>query len=129
MKMNKKGFALVEILIAITILSIVLLSVFTGVSASVNALAGSKKYTMAMIIAKSKLNDFLLNKKRGVDISKEPIQEYPDFYYTRLTERYENELLEMLGPLYTVKKTDIIISWKEKNKDLEFRLSFIYPLR
>ena len=72
--MNKKGFALVEILIAITILSIVLLSVFTGVSASVNALAGSKKYTMAMIIAKSKLNDFFGSRNDSPGKSNKPKQ-------------------------------------------------------
>ena len=118
----KTGFALVEILIAITILSVLLLSIYTSVSASISIMSGTKNYTLAMIIAKSKLNEFIIKKMRGPDISREPVKEYDNFFYSRVTKRYENELL---GPI-PAKKTDIIVSWKESRREKNYSISYIY---
>ncbi len=117
-----KGFALVEILIAITILSIVLLSVYTGVSAGISVITGTKNYTRAMILAKTKMNEFILRRMREPDITLEPIEEYSGFYLTRKTERFEHDIL---GPI-PAKKTDIIISWKENKREKKYMLSYIF---
>ena len=121
----KKGFALIEILIAITILSFVLISVYTGVSASINVISGTKNYTKAMIIARSKLNEFIVRRMRGLDISMEQVEEFPGFYYSRSTERYEHAIF---GPL-NAKRTELIVSWKEKDREKKYKLSYIYPER
>lgn len=121
-KVNIKGFALVEILIAIAILSMILLSIYTGVSASINAITGTRNYSKAMIIAKSRLNEFIAKNMRGADISKESIEEYPGFKFSRVTKRYENDLL---GPI-PAQRTEIIINWEEKNAEKSYSLSYIY---
>jgi prepilin-type N-terminal cleavage/methylation domain-containing protein len=119
---QRAGFALVEILIAITILSMLLLSIFTSVSASIGVISGTKNYTRAMIIAKSKMNEFILLRMRGADISKESVEEYRDFTFSRETQRYENEFL---GPILA-QKTDITVFWKEKQREKKYTLSYIY---
>ena len=78
MKRNS-GFVLVEILIALAILSIVLLSVISGVTSSVYVISGMKNYTNAMLIARSRMNDFLLKNMRGTDIKDEPVKGYNGF--------------------------------------------------
>ncbi len=119
---QRKGFALVEILIAITILSMLLLSIYTSVSASIGVISGTKNYTRAMIIAKSKMNEFILLRMRGSDISRESVKEYEDFTFSRETTRYENELL---GPI-PAQKTDITVFWKENGREKKYSLSYIY---
>lgn len=119
---QRVGFALVEILVAITILSMLLLSIYTSVSASIGVISGARNYTRAIIIAKSKMNEFTLLNMRGADINRESVEEYNNFTYSRETKRYENELL---GPI-PAKKTDITVFWKENGREKKYILSYIY---
>ncbi len=123
-KINKyNGFALIEILIAITILSISLISIISGVSAGIIAISGNKNLTKAMIIAKNKLNEFEMNNQKGTDISNEVVEDYPDFTYSREIKRFEHELL---GPL-DAKRIEIEVKWQEKGMDKTYSLTYIYP--
>ena len=119
---QKKGFVLVEILIALAILSIVLISVISGVTSSVYVISGMKNYTNATLVARSKMNEFILRNMRGSDIKHEESKEYPGFYYTRVTKRWEHPLL---GPL-PANITNIIVSWKERGRTKKYNISFIY---
>ncbi|MCU0848175.1 MAG: type II secretion system GspH family protein [Spirochaetes bacterium] len=119
---RKKGFALIEILIAASILSIILISVFTGVSSSIYAMAGSKNYTKAMMIAKSKMNEFILKKMREPDVNKEPVEGYTEFLLTRETKRFEHTFT---GPIPT-NITEITVSWKERERDKTYKIFYIY---
>jgi len=121
--MEKKGFALVEVLIAVTILSIVLLSVFSGVSTTIYAMSGQKSYSRAMIVAKNKMNDFILENMRGLDLAHEQVEGYDGYSFSRETARFEHPLL---GPL-PAKKTVITVYWKDGEKEKEYSISFIYP--
>ena len=128
LKMNenpcgKKGFALVEILIAVAILSMVLLSVISGVSSSIYVITGMKNYTKAILIARSRMNEFILNNMRGTDIKHEESKEYPKFHFTRITRRFEHPWFQ--GPI-PVNITDIIVNWSEKGKEREYKISYIY---
>ena len=120
---NKNGFAIIEILIAITILSIVIIGIISGVSAGVIAISGNRNLTRAMIIAKNQLNEFQLNKMRGTDIDKEPIEEYPNFSYSREIKRFEHDLL---GPI-DAKKVTITVFWEQKYNEKRYTISYIYP--
>jgi type II secretory pathway pseudopilin PulG len=122
-KSVKTGFAIIEILIAISILSIILIAIITGVSSGIVAISGNQNLTRAMIIANSKLNEFQMMKLRGTDIDQEPIQEYPGFFYSRKVERFEHELF---GPI-DAKRVVISIIWKERDKDRNYTISLIYP--
>lgn len=120
---HRNGFALIEILIAVTILSMVLLSIYSGVSASINAISKSKNATRAIIIAKSKMSDFITRKMRGPDLVMEPVEGYDGFFLTRTTLRFEHPLL---GPL-PAKITEIVINWKENDLMKKYRISYIFP--
>lgn len=122
---TKKGFSIIEVLIAITILSIALLSIISGVSAGVVAITGNQNLTKAMIIARSQLNDFIINRMRGLDVNDEPLEDYPEFTLNRETTRFEHEIL---GPL-DANRVQITIKWEERGKQREYVLSYIYPLR
>ncbi len=119
---RETGFVLVEILIALAILSTVLISVISGVTSSVYVISGMKNYTHAMLIAKSKMNDFMLKNMRGTDLKGQQVKDYPGFSFSRVTERFEHPLL---GPL-PANKTDIIVSWKERGRKKKYKISFIY---
>jgi len=119
------GFVLIEVLIAVTILSVVLLSVYSGISSGMNVIGNSRNYTRAMLMAKSIMNEFRADKMKGVDLRGAQLTAYPEYSYDRITERYENP---MLGPL-PVNKTDIIVKWKYKGIEHNYRLSMIYQVK
>jgi len=119
---KSKGFAIIEILIAITILSTALLTVITGVSTGIVAISGNRNFTIAMIIAKSKLSEFQITLK-GSDITDEAVEDYPGFTFSREVTRYEHELL---GPL-DAKIVKITVNWEERGNKKSYDLSYIYP--
>ncbi|HRZ25615.1 MAG TPA: prepilin-type N-terminal cleavage/methylation domain-containing protein [Spirochaetota bacterium] len=121
-KSEAGGFALIEILIAMAILSIVLLSIFSGVSSGIYVMSGNKNQTMAMIIAKTRMNEFIDEKMRGPDLKDEPVEENQKFSLTRVTERFEHPLL---GPL-PAKKTTLTVSWKERERERSISLFYIF---
>lgn len=123
MMLGKAGFAIIEILIAITILSIVLMGIISGVSAGVVAISANKNLTRAIIIAKSRLNEFLVDNMRGPDIQGESVKEYPGFTYSRQSKRYEHELFGPIG----ARKVDITITWQERGRDKKYTFNYIYP--
>lgn len=120
---KNRGYALIEVLIAITIISIVLMTVMSGVSTGIMAITGNKNQITAMIIAKNMLNEYQLKRMRGTDISDEQVKEYPGFTYSRETVRFEHELL---GPI-DAKKVDIVIKWSQANRKKSYSLSYIFP--
>ncbi len=121
--MQGRGFALIEVLIAAAILSVVLLSVISGVSTGINVITGNKNLTRAVLIAKSKLNEFKLLNMRGPDLENEPVEEYQNFTYSRRIQRYEHE---MFGPIQA-NRVEIIVHWKEGETEKRYSLSYIYP--
>lgn len=122
---RNRGFVLIEVLIAVTILSVVLLSVYSGISSGINIIGNSRNYTRAMIIAKSLMNEFRNESMKGVDMKGAPVTNYPDFNYDRVSERYENP---MLGPL-PVNKTAIRVKWKYKGIENSYELTMIYQVK
>jgi len=122
---RNRGFVLIEVLIAVTILSVVLLSVFSGISSGINIIGNSRNYTRAMIIAKSLMNEFRNESMKGVDMKGAPVTNYPEFNYDRVSERYENP---MLGPL-PVNKTAIRVKWKYKGIENSYELTMIYQVK
>lgn len=120
---KNKGYALIEVLVAITIISIVLMTVMSGVSAGITAISGNKNQIVAMIIAKNVLNEYQLKRMRGTDVKDEQVKEYPGFTFSRVTERFEHELL---GPI-DAKQVDITVDWKEGERKKTYSLSYIFP--
>lgn len=119
---KKDGFALIEVLIAITILSIILLSVYSGLTSSIKVISGAKNHTTAMVIARSKLNEFRMNLLREPDISRSEIEEYDNFSYSRTTTNFDNPLLDMMS----AKRTEITVFWRENDREKKYSISIIY---
>ncbi len=121
---NNKAFALIEILIALSILSIVFVSIFSTVSTSIMAIANNKQKTKAMIIARNKLNEFMLDNLKGGDVSEESVEDYPGFSYSRKTEKFEHPMLSSM-PL-KLNSTEISIHWKDGQKKKKYALKYVY---
>jgi hypothetical protein len=99
--------------------------VYSGISSSINVITGAKNYSAAMIIAKTKLNEFRMNKMHAPDVSEEPVEGYESFFYSRKTANFEHPLL---GPI-NAKRTEISVHWRENGKEKKYELSFIYTTR
>lgn len=120
--MLTRGFALIEVLIAVAILSLVLLSVYSGISSGINIISNSRNYTKSMIIAKSLMNNFRNENMRGPDLHDSPVEDHEGFTYDRITERYE---LELAGPI-ELNKTAITVKWRYKGNINNYELSMVY---
>ncbi|MFW5808115.1 MAG: type IV pilus modification PilV family protein [Spirochaetota bacterium] len=120
---EKNGFALIEVLIAVTILSVIIVSLYSGVSTGALAIAQNKNMTSAILIARSKLNEFKNSSMRGTDVSSETVEEYPGFTWEREIVQYENELLP---ELIQAKVVTITVHWKYNNRDRSFSLDYIF---
>jgi len=124
-----QGLALLEVIISVTILSILLLNVYPIFMLNMNIIADSKNQTKALMIAKSLMNEFRNNNMREADISDAAIENYPDFTYDRITERYEDDFITpMIEPLI-INKATIKVKWKYKGQDRSSELSMIYQAR
>ena len=123
------GFILLEILISITILSIVILGLYTFFAGSMNIFADSKNETKALMIAKSLMNEYRYNNMREADIADSPVENFQDYTYDRTTMRYEDDFITpMIEPLI-INKTTITVKWKYKGKDANLELSMIYQAK
>lgn len=123
--LHKSGFVLIEVLIASAILSVVLLSVYSGISSGINIVSNSRNYTKSMIIAKSLMNEFRMNNMRGPDLKDVPVDDNPDFRYDRISERYEQPFF---GPI-VINKTVITVKWQYKGIENHYDLSMLYQVR
>ncbi|MBP8987529.1 MAG: type II secretion system minor pseudopilin GspI, partial [Spirochaetes bacterium] len=73
MKKLNDGFTLIEILVAIAILSISMLAIMSAVSSGILGITKNKNLTTAMLIAQSQMNKFLIDNQRGPDLQDESI--------------------------------------------------------
>jgi len=117
------GFAIIEVLIAITILSLVMLGIISGVSKGIMSIAQNRNFTRAMFIAKNKLAEFQVMRMRAPDIQNESVKEYEGFTCSRAVTRYEHEFF---GPL-SAKKLEITVKWEERGSTKSYSISYIYP--
>ena len=121
---KRSGFALIEILIAVTILSLVVLPLYKGISTGSMAISQNKNLTKAIVIARSKLNELKIQKMQNNVIAGSEVPEYPDFTYEISIEKFEHELL---GPI-PANIAVITVFWKENNAERSYSIEYIYPL-
>lgn len=125
MKISNKGFTLIEILVSIAILSIAMLGIMSAVSSGILGITKNKNLTIAMLIAQSQMNKFLIDNQRGPDLQDEPVSDYPGFSFSRTITRYENA---MIGSIDAYKIT-ITVKWLERQQERSYSISYIYPKR
>ena len=119
---NRRGFALIEVLIAVTIVSIVVVSIYRGVMAGSLAISQNAKLTRAIIIAKNKMAEYRLAGMRGTDLSHTDVEGYDGFTFSRVTERFESP---MLGAL-PAKKTVITVFWTADGRERSYSIFTVY---
>lgn len=118
-----EGFALIEVLIAVTILSIIIVALYSGVSTGALAIAQNRNMTRAILIARSQLNDYKKDSLKGPDINDKTLEDYPGFTFDRNIEKYEND---MLPTLIQAEQVTITVKWKYNNRDRTYSLNYIY---
>ena len=119
---RKAGFALIEVLVAVTIVSIVVVSIYRGVMAGSLAISQNAKLTRAVIIAKNKMAEYRLAGMRGTDLSHTDVEGYDGFTFSRVTERFESP---MLGAL-PAKKTVITVFWTADGRERSYSIFTVY---
>ena len=119
---SRRGFALIEVLVAVTIVSIVVVSIYRGVMAGSLAISQNAKLTRAIVIAKNMMNEYRLAGMRGTDLSHADAEGYEGFHYSRVTERYENP---MLGAL-PAKKTSITVYWTAEGHERSYSIFTVF---
>lgn len=122
---SSSAFVLIEVLIATSILAVVLLGVYSRISAGIYIVGNSRNYTRSMIIARSLMNEFRNDSMRGSDLHDVPVENVPDFFYDRITERYEQPFL---GPVI-LNKTVIRVKWRYKGREEPYELMMIYQVK
>ncbi len=125
MKISNEGFTLIEILVSIAILSISMLGIMSAVSSGILGITKNKNLTIAMLIAQSQMNKFLIDNQRGPDLQDEPVSDYPGFSFSRTITRYENA---MIGPIEAY-KVIITVKWLERQQERSYSISYIFPKR
>lgn len=120
---TKNGFALMEVLVALTLVSTTILYIYAGVASGIGSISNSNNLTKAIIIAKSLLNEERSNYMRGPDQNHKELAEYPGFSYSRATKRFEHPLL---GPLDAQELT-LTVYWQQQNKERNYTLTYIFP--
>ncbi|MBN2434324.1 MAG: prepilin-type N-terminal cleavage/methylation domain-containing protein [Spirochaetes bacterium] len=121
---NKPGFALIEILIAVTVLSLVVLPLYKGISTGSMAISQNKNLTKAIVIARSKLNELKIQKMQNNVIAGSEVPEYPGFTYEISIEKFEHELL---GPI-PANIAVVTVFWMENSAERSYSIEYIYPL-
>jgi type II secretion system protein I len=120
---TRNGFALVEVLVALVILSVVILSLYSGLTTGLSVISGARGYTRAMIIADNRMQQFILEKKKGPDMEREPSREFEGYTVSRNTVKFEHPLLGQLP----ARKTTITVRWEEKGVERSYDVFYIYP--
>jgi type II secretory pathway pseudopilin PulG len=123
MRFNSTGLALIEVLLAVTILSIVIVPIISGVSTGALAIAQNRNLTRSILLARSKLNEFKKEDMNGPDLNGEIDEDYPGFTYDREIVKYENELLPELVQAEIV---TITVRWKYNQRDRSYSLDYIF---
>jgi type II secretion system protein I len=118
---QNKGFALLEVLVALTIFSIISLSIYSSVSNGAVGILRSRNIIRAGVIASNLMNDFRLEKSK-LDLDERAVPDNDQFTYSRTITRYENPLL---GPI-PASKVAITVFWKENGIARNYALSYIY---
>jgi len=118
---RNKGFALLEVLVALTIFSIISLSIYSSVSNGAVGILRSRNIIRAGVIASNLMNDFRLEKSK-LDLDERAVPDNEQFTYSRTITRYENP---MLGPI-PASKVEIKVFWKENGIARNYALSYIY---
>ena len=123
LKLSKKGFTLIEIMVALAILAIAALGIFTAYTTSFQAMADAKYRTVATNIAQKKLEEI----KNSVSVA------YP--YYSIETQEVNEKTYTIVMATNSIEdnleQVYVTVSWKDRNgneKNVQLE-TLIYDLK
>ena len=119
---RNRAYALLEILIAIAVLSTALLPVYSSVSRRLEALSRTESSLKAALYCRNLISEFRLEPFK-TDVSGKEIKNDSRFTYSIEIKRYENPLL---GP-FAASKVTATVFWNENGNAKSMKLSYIYP--
>ena len=119
---QNEAYALLEILIAIALLSTAVLPVYVSVTRQFAAIAKTSDSLKASIYCRNILNEFRIEPAK-VDLKDKEIKDNPKFRYSVEIKRFEHVLL---GPL-EAKTVKVTVKWAENGSEKSKSLSYIYP--
>ncbi len=130
---SHKGFTLLEILLAISILGVAMTVIMQQFSAGLRIARVSQTYTIATIYAKQKLEEILVEEEMK---EKEDSGSFDDGYYWRVSimpyEEYmegeEDETLFDLLPM-EMYRLESVVSWMEGEKEKNITLSTLKTVK
>lgn len=119
---NQKGFTLLEVMVAITILGIGFIVIFQLFSMGLNSVERSEKYTMAVIYAKEKLNEMLAMPEPQEGIKEGSSGKGNEFSWKAAALLYDTGSFAKEPP-FTIYQLTADVTWqeglKQKNVHLE----------
>ena len=117
---NYSGFTLLEVLIAMAIMAIVLVSVYRLQSQTLNMAAASRFYTQAPMLAQNRLSQLEANPSELIaGDSGDFGEQFPGYSWRVSTEEVSSEILgEIAGDL---KRIDVTVALNEKEYEYSVR--------
>ena len=109
---QSKGFTLLEVMVAVSILGMVLVTLLGVKNRSMQDVMLADHITTATLLAKRKMNENLVTAATGTVFQKEDEGEFPEEEFKEYTWK---ESISLLQPLQNVKITEIRVAvlWKE----------------
>ncbi len=123
---NSSGFSLLEILVAIAILGVALITLFELFSGSLKLARSSEDYLKATLLAQKKINDLRLENFYLQEAGESgEFEEDPAYQWSVTIEPYETEF-KRSREKETIKKIDLTVFWKVGGKQKSFSLVRLY---
>ena len=117
--MNRKGYLLVEVLIALSILAIGILAVTRSFSTTIFANAYGKDYLLATMLAEGKLSEVESDPHLSFGITN------GDFGGTYADRNWK---LEISPAPENLAKVILTVSWQRRSRDYQLRLRTLVPV-
>ncbi|MBU4511462.1 prepilin-type N-terminal cleavage/methylation domain-containing protein [bacterium] len=107
-KLSRKGFTLIELMVAVAILAVAVLGIFHAYSVGFMGIADARDRTVATNYVREAMEDI-----KNMDFDKIVIQERSDIYIDGTKTKFEREVI--VQPSTNLKKVTANIYWKDRN--------------
>lgn len=108
----QKGFSLIELMVAVTILAIAVLGIFRAYSVGFMGIADARDRTVATNYAREAMEDI-----KNMDFEKIVIQERSDIYRDGIKTKFEKEVIVQVST--NLKKVTTNIYWKDRDGNIK----------
>jgi type II secretory pathway pseudopilin PulG len=104
---------MLEVLAAITIITIVLPTIMYGISLATNAATLAKHRTQATTLAQAKLDELLVTGEWQNGNLAGDYEDHPEYHWTASQSSFPSPTVD--GLIATLQQLDVTVTWKERN--------------